>query len=143
MIRIRIYGFKEDPALKAIIKQSVIFAINELLPNKRKLDLIVKRKNKLLEEHNAYGLCYSTDDPHYYFIDLYRDQDNAELLRTLFHEMTHVKQYAKKELVYRTGYSLWKGQRYKDESDEKEWNRPWEKEARKYEKILYNKFVKQ
>jgi hypothetical protein len=140
MIRIRIYGFKDDPALKAIVKKSIDFALKELLPSKRKLELIVKRKANLLEEHSAYGLCYSTDDPHYYYIDLYKDLDNAELLRTLFHELTHVKQYAKKELVYKAKYSLWKGQRFADIANE--WNRPWEREARKYEKILYNKFVK-
>jgi len=140
MIRIRIYGFKDDPALKAIVKKSIDFALKELLPSKRKLELIVKRKANLLEEHSAYGLCYSTDDPHYYYIDLYKDLDNAELLRTLFHELAHVKQYAKKELVYKAKYSLWKGQQFADIANE--WNRPWEREARKYEKILYNKFVK-
>ena len=141
MIRIRIYGFKDDPTLKAIVKKSIDFAIKELLPSKRKLELIVKRKANLLEEHSAYGLCYSTDDPHYYYIDLYKDLDNAELLRTLFHELAHVKQYAKKELVYKADYNLWKGQRYAD--IENEWNRPWEREARKLEKQLYAKFVKQ
>lgn len=140
MICIRIYGFKNDPDLKAIVKKSILFSLKELLPNKRKLNLIVKRKANLLEEHNAYGLCYSTDDPHYYFIDLHADLDNADLLRTLFHEMTHVKQYAKKELVYKTNYNLWKGRKYKDL--ENEWNRPWEIEARKYEKLIYNKFIK-
>jgi hypothetical protein len=140
MICIRIYGFKDDPTLKAIIKKSILFAIDELLPHKRKLNLIVKRKANLLEEHQAYGLCYSTDDPHYYFIDLYKDQDTSDMLKTVFHEMVHVKQYAKKELVYKTNYNLWKGQKYND--IENEWNRPWEIEARKYEKLIYNKFIK-
>jgi hypothetical protein len=140
MICIRIYGFKDDLNLKTIVKKSILFAIDELLPHKRKLNLIVKRKANLLEEHDAYGLCYSTDDPHYYFIDLYKDLDNAELLRTLFHEMTHVKQYAKKELIYKTTYNLWKGRKYVDLDND--WNRPWEREARKYEKLIYNKFIK-
>jgi hypothetical protein len=140
MICIRIYGFKDDPDLKAIIKKSILFAIDELLPHKRKLNLIVKRKANLLEEHGAFGLCYSTDDPHYYYIDLYKDQDNSDLLKTLFHEMIHVKQYAKKELVYKTNHNIWKGKRYED--SDSDWNRPWEREARKYEKLIYNKFIK-
>lgn len=141
MIRVRIYGFKNDPALKSTIKRSIDFALRELLPSKRKLNLIVKRKKNLLDEQCAYGLCYSTEDPHYYYIDLYEELDNSELLKTLFHELAHVKQYAKKELVYKTNYNIWKGRKYAD--IESEWNRPWEREARKLEKQLYAKFVKQ
>jgi hypothetical protein len=139
MICIRIYGFKDDPDLKAIIKKSILFAINELIPYKRKLNLIVKRKANLLDVHGAYGLCYSTDDPHYYYIDLHKDLSTVDLLQTLFHEMVHVKQYAKGELIYKTDYNIWKGRKYKDL--ENEWNRPWEREARKYEKLIYKKFI--
>jgi len=142
MIRIRIYGFKDDPALKSTIKRSIDFALHELLPSKRKLNLIVKRRENLLEEQAAYGLCYSTEDPHYYYIDLYKNLDNSELLKTLFHEMVHVKQYAKKELVYKTNCNIWKGRKYYA-NIESEWNRPWEREARRVEKQLYEKFVKQ
>lgn len=140
MIRVRIYGFKDDPELKALIKKSVNFALSELLPKKRKLVLVVNRKSNLVKKHDAYGLCYSTDDPHYYFVDLYAGLNTYDMLKTLFHEMTHVKQFAKGELVFRDDYNIWKGVKYPDQA--KEWNTPWEKDARKHEKILYKKFTK-
>jgi len=140
MISVRIYGFKDDPKLKTLMRGATFFALQELMPKKRKLNLIIKRVPNLLEKEHAFGLCYSTYDEYTFYIDLYGGQDLSNLIKTLFHEITHVKQFSKRELVYDQPYDSWKGKKYK--SNECEYNRPWEKEARKMEKKLFEKFVK-
>jgi hypothetical protein len=61
------------------------------------------------------------------------------IMDTLAHEMVHVKQYARGELVdcvRKAGYSRWKGKFYP-------WNgksEPWEKEPWKRSKKLYEEW---
>jgi len=140
MIRVRVYGLKHDPELRTTVKKAITFALQELLPRKRCLYLTVKCANNLLETEGAYGLCYSTTDIHTYYIDLHLVQCAKEFLLTLFHELVHVKQFTLKELVYHGDYELWHGVRYK--SKECEYSRPWEKEARRMEALLYKRFMK-
>lgn len=71
-------------------------------------------------------------------------------LKTLAHEMVHVKQYALRELtknlvVSRGGkvsmVSYWKGEKYKAKRKEDEyWDCPWEIEAYGREEGLYRRF---
>ena len=59
------------------------------------------------------------------------------LIRTIFHEMTHVKQTWYGELdLNAPGAPRWKGKKCKA----KYRNQPWEIEARKMEKVLYKEW---
>jgi hypothetical protein len=141
MIRTVIYGFSKNPELKAELKQCAEFAIKELLPKKRKLTIHIKGDSSLLKKYGAYGLCWESGDPHYFYIDLHSVIEKHELLPTLLHEMVHVKQFCKRELVNRHDSRIWLGKRYED--SDCEWSTPWEKEARKLEKNLYQKYLNQ
>lgn len=90
----------------------------------------------------TYGWCQHNHDNNY---DIVVDSELSinTLIKTLCHEMVHVKQGAKDELVetYTGKYQrLWKGVEcdiYKECS-----NSPWEVEAYKLEKELFNSFMK-
>ena len=59
------------------------------------------------------------------------------ILRTVFHEMTHVKQTWYGELdMNAPGAPRWKGKKCKAKYK----NQPWEIEAHKMEKVLYKEF---
>ena len=65
--------------------------------------------------------------------------NHSTLIKTICHEMVHVKQGVKNELVesYNNKYCrMWKGVEYKDEY-------PWEIEAYKLEKQLFSSFTEQ
>lgn len=70
-----------------------------------------------------------------------RVSKQSHWLKTLFHELVHVKQYINDELELEQDFAMWKGRLYK--SDETEyWDSPWEVEARKKEEKLYRKYRK-
>jgi len=66
-------------------------------------------------------------------------QSKNELIRTIFHEMVHVKQYVVGDLSHENSDNLWKGEvvdlPYSD--------RPWEKEAYEQEEAMWHIFSKE
>jgi hypothetical protein len=72
-----------------------------------------------------------------------RDIPVRDYLITLFHEMTHIKQYAYGHLKLRHGYDIWKGERWDTEkaTEDDYWAFPWEREARAIELEAYKAFV--
>lgn len=101
------------------------------------------------------GECISEDDhknPRYFTIRL-KQQPLDEMIKTLGHEMVHVKQYAKNELgkelaLARGGRDLrivtrWQGEFWSPKSKEDGyWDAPWEIEAYGREVGLHYKWVK-
>ena len=97
------------------------------------------------------GECVSEDEhknPRYFTIRL-RQQPVEEMIRTLGHEMVHVKQYAKNELskqlrLARGGIrigSKWQGEFWDPKSKEDGyWDAPWEIEAYGREVGLYHRW---
>jgi len=60
-----------------------------------------------------------------------KDRPTILYLDTLFHEMTHAKQFSKKELMFWMGSRLWKGKPVEKAASHEEYrNYPWEIEAR-------------
>ena len=140
MISLRIYGCKKNPCLKRKIKEASLHYVSKLMPNKKRLEVRIRLVRGLLEKNNAYGECYATDDPYTFFIDLEIADRESEILKTLAHEFVHIKQFARKELVFKEDSSVWFGVVYKDSNAY--YNLPWEKEARRIEKLLYESFIK-
>lgn len=140
MICLRVYGCKQSPRLKRKIKEAALHYISKLMPNKKKLEVRIRLIDGLVHKKNAYGECYATDDPHTFFIDLEGSDRESIILQTLAHEFVHIKQFSRKELIFKETYSIWHGHAYKD--DHAYYSLPWEKEARKIEKILYESFIK-
>lgn len=67
-----------------------------------------------------------------FLIEICKNVSNAEIAYTVCHEMKHVEQMSSKRLVYASGKTLWLGE---DHSKLDYLDRPWEKEAYKFEKI--------
>jgi hypothetical protein len=114
----------------------------------KKLEIDIEIVNKL----DVTGECISEDDtknPRYFTIRL-RKQRLDEMIRTLAHEMVHVKQYAKNELskqmrLARGGLrigSKWQGEWWDPKGKQDGyWDAPWELEAYGREVGLHHKWV--
>ena len=80
------------------------FVLNKFCP--RMVDRIlvqVKGDNHLLKKHGEYGYCiYDVKDPSQREFQIVLDNTlNPHMwIRTLMHELVHVKQYAKNEMAY-------------------------------------------
>lgn len=88
------------------------------------------------EGDTGFGYCDPVDD-RYFDITISDTLNVEDTLRTLFHEMTHVKQYVRKELVHIGRINKWKGEVYKDKNY---WDYPWEIEAFGREHCMYMKY---
>lgn len=101
---------------------------------------------KQLDKHNAIegDACWEDDEhrPREFTIRIREGMSLSKKLRTLCHEMVHVKQYAKGEMK-----QMWKparttkfcGEYYSDDLDY--WDQPWEIEAFGREDGLYTRWV--
>jgi len=69
--------------------------------------------------------------------------NEAELLKTIFHEMTHVKQFINDGLRFKQKRAMFQEESYTLEVADDYWFSPWEMEARAMETPLYNKFMEQ
>lgn len=79
----------------------------------------------------------SKDAPREFTIEIYKEQNEEELLMTLAHEMIHVKQYAYKEL--NEEMTKWKGKMVCSRSISYD-DHPWEIEAETRAKELCNEY---
>ena len=89
----------------------------------------------ILCEQEEDGLCDFIDDPIFPEVEITikNSLSDVERLKTLAHELTHAKQFIRKELQFKDHQILWKGQ----PSDKEE----WEDEAYLMEDKLYNEYM--
>jgi hypothetical protein len=80
----------------------------------------------------------SKGEPREFVCYIHRNLDSAEKIKTLAHEITHLKQYLYKELNEQM--TLWKGQRVSEDDYVNYDDRPWEQEAYNMENKLYELF---
>jgi len=151
-VNINVSGIKCPLKIKYFERATVFFA-NQLLDPRtvRNLVVDVEIRSKL----SVQGECVDeegTRNPRFFTIAL-RSQRNVEnMIKTLAHEMVHVKQHAKNEL--QTGFvvpsrgglqvfSKWQGTVWRPKSKEDPYfDAPWEIEAYGREVGLYHKWVK-
>jgi hypothetical protein len=136
---------------KALLKEAAEFFAAQLMDPRmvRNLTLDIEVYNNL----DVEGECVDEDgfrNPRWFTIGL-KSQDIKAMIKTLGHEMVHVKQHAKNEL--RTGhvvaargglkiYSKWMGEIWKPKGKEDHYfDAPWEIEAYGREVGLYAKWV--
>ena len=86
----------------------------------------------IIDDYNESGL------PRMFTIEIDGKQDNEEKLRTLAHEMVHIKQYCKKEL--NEEMSKWKGRDVDSDNIDYD-DQPWEIEAHTLGDQLYEEFT--
>ena len=72
-------------------------------------------------------------------IVLFGPKPPGQMIKTFFHEMTHVKQHLVGELIDKPRHRMWKGEKWDNKlySDA-----PWEVEARTFSDVAYYKFLR-
>ena len=128
-------------------RDAVTFVLNKFCP--RMVDRIlvqVKGDDRLLEKHNEYAYCtYNVTDPvqREFSVVIDNSLSGYTWIRTLMHELVHVKQYAKKEMVnYERDHSSVRWRQSKINVDkESYWDLPWEIEAHGREEGLTQQFM--
>ena len=116
------------------------FASNLFTPQmKRHIEIRVRQRDlgvwhgfASIEEYNVLN------QPRSFIIELHKNDTEVEKLKTIAHEMVHVKQYVRNEL--NDEMNTWKG-RYVD-SDAIDYNdQPWEVEANQLGNELYEQYA--
>lgn len=116
------------------VETVVTWYLKKMLPRVRTLDITIRFSNCYID-NNAYGYCMQTDDHKTFEIEIDRNLRMYDLVSTLCHELTHLKQYYRKEMVQLDdGRTRWKKKVYPESYDYDK--SPWEKEAFRVEKDL-------
>lgn len=84
----------------------------------------------IIDEYNKSG------NPRHFIIEVNSNQSNDEKIRTLSHEMVHIKQYCRNELNEEA--TMWKNRIVNPNLSYDE--QPWEIEAHKIGDQLYEEF---
>lgn len=150
-MELNVKGFSKKKTQE--LREAAEFFANLLMDPRmvRNIQLDIERNSKL----DVEGECCDEDgnrNPRWFTITLRDKKDDDDLVKTLAHEMVHVKQYAKNELAKQlrvsrgNGFRLatkWKGEPWMPKSKEDEyWDSPWEIEAYGREVGLYHKWVR-
>ena len=118
-----------------IARDVVRHCINQLMPRMKTLDISVIFK-KIPEKENTIGTCLMLDNNRNFEIEIQKGLSFDEIVKTLCHEMVHVKQYARNEMTD----SYWKGQmRWRNRFIDKNTRYsklPWEREAYRKQNTL-------
>lgn len=117
----------------------------------RNIQLDINIDNNL----DVMGECICEDDtrnPRWFTINLRNKRDDDDMIKTLAHELVHVKQYAKNQLakcltVSKNGKcavaTKWNGEIWKAKKREDDYfDSPWEVEAYGREVGMYHRWVK-
>lgn len=87
---------------------------------------------------SQFGACSQMEDDRY-IIWLQSGFNYKRTVSTLFHEMTHVRQHLFEGLcLHSDKLAEFRSEQYRDPDY---WTSPWEKEARRYEKILLKQYI--
>lgn len=135
---------------KKITRQEIIQCasfLSDYLLNKRlskNVKIVIKLKNNLYKRSKCFGSTIYTDDDarndrHREFeIEMESNLGPVFMLRTLAHELVHVRQYARGQLVDPAygRYQKWRGVMFNENMVDYN-DLPWEKEAMQLEKELY------
>jgi hypothetical protein len=130
-----------------LCRKAAKFFAKELLGERLSSNIFVKIKfNDDILSNGYYGLCSidcQKQFPRSFEISIDSNLSQKLTLIVLAHELVHIKQYARGELkdLSKPNKVKFLGELY-DESKMSYSSYPWEKEARKSELKLYNRFKK-
>jgi len=121
------------------VKNAALFYAEELFTPKMMDNIFVHIHFN--DKIDAYGYASVEDyndsgKPRDFLVELYPHLNAYDILRTLAHEMVHVKQYAYSEMNEQG--NRWKGKRVQSLDY---WSEPWEVEAHGMEPGLFTKFA--
>tara|TARA_A200000159_G_scaffold103594_1_gene96291 strand:+ start:3214 stop:3651 length:438 start_codon:yes stop_codon:yes gene_type:complete len=121
---------------REMIQKLAEWTLQELLPRHRKVEVTIRLKD--LTKEGVEGWCMEEDD-RYFLVDVEKKQTLRDIVTTVVHELIHVKQYVKREMV--DFYDV------KTQSRKIRWKtsvygygtayarQPWEKEAFKLQEV--------
>tara|TARA_E500000318_G_scaffold18538_1_gene19330 strand:+ start:327 stop:755 length:429 start_codon:yes stop_codon:yes gene_type:complete len=126
---------------RALVEEAAVFFKNQLMPRMKNLWIDIK----LRPNYEDDGDCIWTDSyyrPREFHINLKSTNDEDHMIKTLAHEMVHVKQWAREEIKdgRDVTQALWKKTRLVDCQKTAYEDLPWEKEANKLEEILFERW---
>ena len=109
------------------VTSMVMFCIDKLLPRMKTLNITVEIKN--LDKEKAHGFCTPErkQRPREFVLEVSIKLGMKDLLKTVAHEMTHVKQFARGELFTSGAKRRWQGKWVSKNISY--WDEPWEIEA--------------
>lgn len=139
----KIYTRGGDKLLKQRAKSVAQFCADKLMTKRLSETLTVTIKFEKLKDICG-DCCWEDEDyrPKEFLIRIDSRIPTAQKLKTLCHEMVHVKQYARDEMkeVYRPAkMTRYNGAYYSHDMDY--WDQPWEIEAHGREPGLYTRWV--
>ena len=151
--KIFMYHEHETEAERYVIEQACHFYLNELLPIKQRRMTIhlyfnekIECDNPKIEPHAEIDWVDTNILPNEYQIRFSKhiSKNILRVIKTMAHEMIHVKQFAKGELydhIYK--YTVrWKKINHKNIDESDYFEKPWEIEAFSKEFPLFKKFMK-
>jgi hypothetical protein len=127
-------------------RDAVTFVLNKFCP--RIADRIQVKISMIDSPEGNWAVCYyDVDDPAFreFRIDIESNISPNLFMRTLMHELVHVKQYAKGEMVhYERNHSVlkWRKQMKINVDKTDYWDLPWEIEAHGREEGLTQQFMR-
>ena len=139
-MKLSIVGCPDKKRFRPYVKRAALFYAEQLLKPKtlENFDLKIRFNSKI----DAYGYASVTEfsprnKPRQFEVELHPGIGAYDILRTLAHEMVHVKQYIAGDV--NIALTRWRGTRVDDVDY---WDQPWEIEAHGIEVGLFTKFVK-
>ena len=144
--RISVYG--RDKVYRDLVRGAARWMAADLMGPRLcdTLTIKVKLERDLFKEEGILGDCEWIGEnkrPREFVIRLYAGPNRKRSLKTLAHELIHVKQFARSEMydhVQNIDLVTWKGQRV-DSNQVSYEDQPWEKEAYEMEIPLLNKWA--
>lgn len=145
-MKVNISGKAENISNKEI-RDAVFFYTKKLLGHamakKITLDIIIDKE--LLKTFDMYANIAPLDAdarPKHYEMEIDAKLSRKQFLVSLAHEMIHLKQFAKNQMrdLETKKMTRWMGDYYVEENIDY-WRRPWEVEAHKGERILYEEYI--
>ena len=124
--------------------ESVVDFLRPMYFDKYKtLSLEIAISRTIAKDCGVDGICltFSTYRPREFEIGISGLMSDNDMIKTVIHELVHVKQYVKGELIERTHgkyKTIWKG---KDHSKTSYSRQPWEKQAYRLQESLYKKYM--
>ena len=128
-----VQAFGSTKSKRTLAEYVAYFCINEMMPRMETLDVCI-HLDKLPE---ADGYCLAVTNREFQ-IEIEKTLDEEDFITAVCHEMVHVKQFAKGEMVdiVRANKIRWHGVDFDDE-DASYYDQPWEIEAHGREMGLF------
>jgi hypothetical protein len=139
-MKLSVVGCPDKKLFLPYVRSAIHFYADNLFTPRKLESLVLKIKfNKKLDAHGYASVVEfsPSNKPRQFEIEVHPGIGAAEILKTLSHEMVHIKQYVHGEV--NISLTRWKGTKV-DEPDY--WVHPWEIEAYGLQAGLFTKFAK-